>query len=81
MINKKYLKEYIRITEDWLFEDNNVSILDGGFIYYKEGDKVKVSLGTINNNGILGGAVIFVKYYDDYFQEVRKLKIKKLLKR
>ena len=82
MIDKKYLKEYIKITEDWLFYNKNIEILDGGFICYREGDRVKVSLGTIDTvTGKTGGAVLFVNYYPDYSLIVRMLKIKKLLKR
>lgn len=83
MINKKYLKEYIKITEDWLFYNKNVELIDNVLISYKEDDdRVKVSLGTIDTvTGQTGGAVLFVKYYPDYSLIVRRLKINKLLKR
>lgn len=79
MINKKYLKEYISIKENWLITNNNVEIQDDGFIFYREVDKIKVLLGTIDRvTGRTGGAVIYVEYLD-YQLEVRRLKINKIL--
>jgi len=76
----KYIKEYIRITEDWLFPNDDTKILDNNFICYKDGDKVKVSVGTINSNGETYGAVINIDY-TNYKLYVRKQKINKILKR
>ena len=81
MIDRKSLREYIRITEDWLFYNKNIELLDSGFIYYREGNRLKVSLCTIDNvNGQTGGGVLYVKYLD-YQLEVRRLKINNILKR